>query len=205
MFKNKFNEVDWTVLLSQDRRFKLVSFTQNLKVPTWEEWYQKEREYWDADGKNGLGRFHLYFGTSDPEGGLIKEARKGLAEYEDHLKKWSGVFYPGDEVTLVQYLPGKPHILLATKNQGNTRLRDHQDLELWLYAEVTALLNKHVGFTCLGYTSGTLVVPKGSIENQMGERAGEQKMYHGKFNTKKIAYWGRTLIIDGAVFERLGD
>jgi len=205
MFDNKFIEVDWTKLLGRDRRFKLTSFDQKLEVPTWDKWYREQREYWGADSEKGLARFHNFFGTSDPEGELIKYARKGLAEYTEYIKKWNGVFIPGDEVSLMSYLPGKPHILLATNTQGNTKLEDHKDLELWLYEEVTGLLKKHVGFMCLGYTSGTLIVPKGSIENQMGERAGQKKVCHKKIDTKKIDYRDGKLVIDDAVFDRLGN
>lgn len=210
MLKNKIIESDWSKLLGEDRRFRLVSFIKKYADPSWEDWIEKELKKWGSDDPalirkldNPVDQANYLNGRVETMAQFKKKTKNEYIDFIEYRKKWLGIFLPGDEITLVSYLPNKQHVLMATVDENNKNLRDHTDLELWIYEEVSGLFKKHKRYQCLGYTSGTISVHRGSIEHQMGERSGERKVYHEKIRTYNLSYQNGTLMIDDARLERV--
>jgi len=177
MFENRFIEGDWKNLGNIGSKWKLINFSER-NPPTWESYWKDEREYWDAD-REDKSRVEHYFGKENTEENLLKKCRKGYKNFTDHLKKWNGLCKVGEIVDIIRL---ESNIIALSKNWSG-EVKDHDDLVIRLLNEKT-FYGKHVQFRCKILSYGTIVVPKGSLPNQMGEPAGSSRTTHSHGNTK---------------------
>lgn len=204
MFENKIKPIDWSSLIGGVRTFKVTSF-QKKGLQTWEQYVADSREYWCADIKDGPGRdrfVHAFGKSGKPEEEFNKYCKKGFADYNEFCNKWLGLFSAGEIVYLTTYAPGQLCLLMSA-DKNNRSLRDHKDLEIWIQEEITPITRKRVALWCVGYTSGTIAVTAGSVENMMGESVGGRKIHHQQFRTRNVSFNGTRLVIDDAVLTRL--
>lgn len=202
MTQPNIRKCNWASVLGEGRRYRLVSFNRDEKIYSYEEYYAEQRKYWNADD-NDKTRFKMFFGVDDTEEAFKIRTKKDYESYVEYKKKWKGLFYLNDTVFLYSYLKNEPNVVLVTNDKSNRFLRDHQDLELHLYEEITFFLRKRIGLVCVGYTSGTVSVPVGSIEHQMGERPGEGKIYHKKIPQTPFVCTEERFSIQDAIFEKV--
>jgi hypothetical protein len=181
------------------RRWELLQFDQR-KPPSWAEFWATQRAYWNADSPDKR-RVQLYFGTEDTEANLLAKTQKGYVDFCDHLLKWHGVCKVGEKIDVVLT---HPNIIVLTKEwQGE--IRDHTDVEIELSEERRFLFHKR--YCCEMFTYGTITIPAGSIEAQMGERVGSSRISRRLGSSKnRIETVGfdralRTVAIDDAVFK----
>ncbi len=76
----------------------------------------------------------------------------------------------------VQVIPICWNVIALSKNWKGV-VSDHSDKEIWLKEEKT-FLRRHVRYCCEVYSFGTLYVPGGGIEEEMGERPGTSRVSH---------------------------
>ncbi len=102
------------------------------------------------------------------------ETLKELYEKQvDHSKRFYGAFQLGD---IVEAVILRSNVLLLTREwEGHEHRKDHSDLEFWLRTNWT-LRGQY--FSCEVYQFGTLYVPRGGIEEAMGEKPGQYKVSH---------------------------
>jgi len=189
-------DVPWSKLGPIGSRWRLEAFAP-LTPPSWDEFLAEERRYWGADSAN-KARFHSYFGMEDPEAVFLEQTRKRYANLVQHRRRWKGLCEVGE---IVQVIEIAPNVVVLSKNWKG-QVSDHSDLEIWLKEERTRFLLKRVRFCCESYSFGTIVVPRGSLPNLIGEAAGSSRVSHlvGKDETVSISGKHKTVSIGNAVF-----
>lgn len=161
----------WKAFAPVGSEWTLRSFDEH-RPPPWEKYWADQREYWGADNPDKQ-RVQLYFGADDTEANLLRKSRAGYADFCAYLKKWHGLCEVGDKIEVV---PIQRNVLvLSTDWKGE--VSDHSDLEVWLNRRLFQMARTKRFFAEI-YSFGTIVVPRGSIEHQMGERPGKSRVSH---------------------------
>jgi hypothetical protein len=168
-------EVDppWARLGQVGTVWRLLEFDES-QPPTWESYWADQRKYWGAD-KQDRNRVELYFGKEQTEENLLRKAKDGYEKFCEYLHLWNGLCALGDELSVI---PQQPNVIVLTKDWKG-EIADHSDLEVWLKQQRDFLVFRK-RFCCEIYSFGTLVIPEGSIEAQMGEKPGTQRISHRK-------------------------
>lgn len=159
----------WASLGDFGRQWRLLSFSAR-QPPTFHQYLLDQREYWGADNPDQQ-RLKLYFGDTNTEENFLTKTKAGYESYCRHLEAWCGVLRPND---IVQVVVLSPSTLVLSHNWLG-EVQDHVDLILELEREVRFFVVPS-RFRCEIRTLGTVTVPKGSIMEQMGERAGSSRI-----------------------------
>lgn len=181
MFGTIFSDISWDKLGNIGKQWGLISFPEK-SPPTWESYWADERKYWGADEPDKK-RVRLYFGEHNTEKNLLAKCKKRYAEFKEYLLHWNGLCKIGE---IVHVIPIEANVIVLSKNWKG-EISDHSDLEIWLKEEKT-FLRRHVRFCCEIYSFGTIVIPKDSIEAQMGEPVGSSRVSHQHGKNKKITF-----------------
>ena len=154
------------------RIWKLLHFTSG-RVQSWEDYWQDERKYWNADSRD-KSRVELYFGNVNTEQNLLLKTQKKFEEYIAYTKHWHGLCKVGEEVQVISI---EPNVIALSKNwQG--AVADHSDLELHLNQERT-FWGKSIRFYCELYSFGTIAAAvSGSMEAAFGEGHWDKRVAH---------------------------
>lgn len=189
-------DVAWSRLRSVGARWVLLGFDEQ-GAPTWEDYWQEQREYWGADLPD-KGRVQHYFGVTQTEEKLLEKSRKEFLEYVAYLKLWNGLCSVGDSVHVITQ---QPNVIVLSK-EWNGVIKDHSDLEIWLKEERTVYF-RHVRYYAEIYSFGTRVISSGSIEAQRGEKPGTTRVSHRQGRTRDK---NETVALDSANGSiRIGD
>lgn len=193
---------NWQRLGEIGRRWELLRFDQRTPPP-WHEFWATRRAYWHADSLDRT-RVELYFGTDNTETNLLAKTRNEYASFCDYLLKWHGVCKIGEIVDAVLTQPDT--IVLSGQWQG--RIRDHVEVEVELKEERRYLIHKRD--CCEIFTYGTVTIPAGSVEAQMGERVRSsrisRRLSSRRDRIETVVYDRdlRTVSIDDAIFRVVG-
>lgn len=188
----------WKQLGDIGRRWELLQFDQR-EPPTWDDFWATQRAYWHADSPDKR-RVQLYFGTDNTEANLLAKTQKGYVDFCEHLLKWHGVCKIGEVVDAVVTLPNT--IVLSKEWHGE--IRDHTDVEIELSEERRFFFRTR--YCCEMFKYGTVTIPAGSVEAQMGERVGSSRISRrigssqSRIETVRYDAAMRTVSIDDAVF-----
>lgn len=172
MLKNNSVEFSWEKFGAIGRIWKLLHFTSG-RVQSWEDYWQDERKYWNADSRD-KSRVELYFGNVNTEQNLLLKTQKKFEEYIAYTKHWHGLCKVGEEVQVISI---EPNVIALSKNwQG--AVADHSDLELHLNQERT-FWGKSIRFYCELYSFGTIAAAvSGSMEAAFGEGHWDKRVAH---------------------------
>lgn len=195
MFGTIFSDISWNKVGNIGAQLRLLSFSEK-QPSTWESYWTDQRKYWGADEPDKK-RVSFYFGEHDTEQKLLADSKKKYSEFKEYLLHWNGLCKIGE---VVQVILREANITVLSKNWKG-EISDHSDLEIWLKEEKT-FIRRHIRYCCEIYSFGTRVIPRGSIEAQMGEPVGSFRVshQHGKNETIEFDSGKGTLTISDAKF-----
>jgi len=198
MSRTKFREVAWGGLVPVRGSWKLTTLSDH-DPPAWDAFWYDERKYWGADAPD-KHRFHSFFGNDNAEEHFLRSCKQKYEDLKLYMHLWNGLCKRSE---LVQVIEIDPSVIVLSRNWMGA-VSDHSDLELVLQEE-RALFGRHVRYCCDVYSFGTRVVPKGSIEAQMGEPVGSFRVSHRRATQETVVFSPRTnsVSIRDATFEVL--
>ena len=172
-FGYRKSESPWSALGDFGTQWRLHSF-QDKQPPSWDSFWTDHRKYWRVDDPEGR-KTRPWFWETFTEESFLTKARIEYEKLIDYYKHWNGLCKKGDVVSVIETSPTK--IILSKNWKGS--ISDHSDLELSLYRTYTAFFVPD-SFECSILSFGTITVQPGSIEAQMGERVGSDRICHDR-------------------------
>jgi hypothetical protein len=169
LFGARAKLVPWVGNINVGTRWQLVEFSARTP-PSWEKFWEDQRAYWSADdySERGRARFHHFFGPDDPESVFLRKTTDGYISLCKYMMQWNGLCCINEVVSVHHY---KNHSIVLTQLEWTGTVRDNSDLRLHL-KETRNIFGKRKKLECEIYNTGTIFIPKGGMEEAMGERPG---------------------------------
>ena len=189
-FGYRKSKAAWSGLGDFGARWRLRSF-QEKQPPSWDAFWKAHREYWRVDDPEGR-KTRPWFWEAFTEETFLAKARIEYEKLVQHYKHWNGLCEKGETVSVIETSPTT--IVLSKNWKGG--VSDHSDLEITLFRTYSLFLIPK-DFECSIFSFGTVTVQPGSIEAQMGERVGSDRICHDMASFTQSEDYG--VEFDGAV------